>query len=108
MLEELIAMDVPGDAKQNKLSEMIESVSSEDSDQLVLVFTEYLATQDVLVEFLEKAYGEGCTAIIRGGMLMWEKKKSIAEFRDNPKVRFPSIHGSGRRRHQPPVRSRDD
>ncbi len=88
MLEELIAMDVPGDAKQNELSEVIESVSNEDSDQLVLVFTEYLATQDVLVEFLERAYGEGCTAIIRGGMSMWNKKKSIAEFRDNPKVRF--------------------
>ncbi len=90
MLEELLAMDVPGDAKQNELSEVIESVSSEDSDQPVLVFTEYLATQDVLVELLEKAYGEGedCTAIIRGGMSMWEKKKSIAEFRDSPKVRF--------------------
>ena len=88
MLEELLAMDVPGDAKQNELSEVVESVSSEDSDQPLLVFTEYLATQDFLVELLEKAYGEGCTAIIRGGMSMWEKKKSIAEFRDSPKVRF--------------------
>lgn len=88
MLEELLSMDVPGDAKQNELFEVIESVSIEDSDQPVLVFTEYLATQNFLVELLEKAYGEGCTAIIRGGMSMWEKKKSIAGFRDSPKVRF--------------------
>ena len=88
MLDKLLEMDVPGDAKQNELSKVIGSVSIEDSDQLVLVFTEYLATQDFLVELLEKAYGEGCTAIIRGGMSMWEKKKSIAEFRDSTKVRF--------------------
>ena len=88
MLEKLLAMDVPNDAKQGELFKVVESVSSEDSDQPALVFTEYLATQDFLVELLEKAYGEGCTAIIRGGMSMWEKKKSIVEFRDSPKVRF--------------------
>ena len=81
-------MDVPSDAKQDELFEVIESVSGEDADQLALVFTEYLATQDFLVELLEKEYGEGCTARIRGGMSMWEKKKSIAAFRDSPKVRF--------------------
>ena len=88
MLEKLLAMDVPCDAKQNELSKVIESVSSEDSNQPVLVFTEYLATQVFLVELLENAYGEGCTEIIRGGMTMWRKKKSIAAFRDDPKVRF--------------------
>ena len=88
MLENLLAIDVPSDAKQDELFEVIESVSGEDTDQPALVFTEYLATQDFLVELLEKAYGEGCTAIIRGGMSMWEKKKSIAAFRDSPKVRF--------------------
>ena len=88
MLEALLAIDVPNDAKQDELFKVVESVSKEDSDQPVLVFTEYLATQDFLVELLEKAYGEGCTAIIRGGMSMWDKKKSIAEFRDSPKVRF--------------------
>ena len=88
MLEKLLAMDVPSDAKQDELFEVIESVSGEDADQPALVFTEYLATQDFLVELLEKDYGEGCTAIIRGGMSMWEKKNSIAKFRDSPKVRF--------------------
>ena len=88
MLEELLAMDVPGDAKENEISEVIASVSSDDSGQLVLIFTEYLATQAFLVELFEKHYGEGCTTTIRGGMSMWDKKKSISEFRDSPKVRF--------------------
>ena len=88
MLENLLAIDVPGDAKQDELLGVIESVSGEDIDQPALVFTEYLATQDFIVELLEKAYGEGCTAMIRGGMSMGEKKKSIAEFRDSPTVRF--------------------
>ena len=88
MLDKLLAMEVPSDAKQDELAKVIESVSREAPDQPVLVFTEYLATQDFLVELLEQAYGEGCSAIIRGGMSMWEKKKSIAEFRDSPKVRF--------------------
>ena len=88
MLENLLTIDVPSDAKQNELFEVIKSVSSEEANQPVLVFTEYLATQDFLLELLEKAYGEGCTAKIRGGMSMWEKKKSIATFRDSPTVRF--------------------
>ncbi|MBU4272369.1 MAG: DEAD/DEAH box helicase family protein [Planctomycetes bacterium] len=88
MLEKLLAVNVPGDAKQSELSKVIESVSRDAPDQLVLIFTEYLATQDFLIELLEHAHGEGCTARIRGGMTMWEKKKSIAAFRDNPKVRF--------------------
>ena len=88
MLEELLAMDVPGDAKQNELRKVIESVSKDFPDQPVLIFTEYLETQDFLVELLERAYGEGCTARIRGGMSMWDKKKSIAAFRDSSKVRF--------------------
>ena len=88
MLENLLAIDVPSDAKQDELFEVIESVSGEDPDQPALIFTEYLATQDFLVELLEEAYGEGCTAIIRGGMSMWEKKKSIAAFRDSLEVRF--------------------
>ena len=88
MLEELIAMDVPSDAKQNELSAVVESVSSEYPDQPILIFTEYLATQDFLVELLQQAYEEGCTTIIRGGMSIQKKKESIAEFRDNPTVRF--------------------
>ena len=88
MLEELLSMDVPEDAKENELRQVIESVSTDTPDQPVLIFTEYLATQDFIVELLEKTCGEGCTRVIRGGMSISEKKRSISDFRDKPHVRF--------------------
>ena len=88
MLKKLLSLEVPGDAKQDELYKVIDSVSANSPDQQILIFTEYLATQDFLVELLEKAYGEGCAAVIRGGMSIREKKKSIVQFRDSPKVRF--------------------
>lgn len=88
MLKKLLAIEVPRDAKQGELSHIVESVSANDPDQPILIFTEYLATQDFLIELLEKDYGDGCTTRIRGGMSMWDKKKNIAKFRDNPKIRF--------------------
>ena len=88
MLEELLAMDVPEDAKETELRRVIDSVSTDTPDQPVLIFTEYLATQDFIVELLEETYGEGCTRVIRGGMSISEKKRSISDFRDKPHVRF--------------------
>ena len=88
MLYKLLKMNVPRDAKQGELYKVIESVSSEEPNQPILIFTEYLATQDFVTKLLQEYYGEGCTAIIRGGMSMREKKNSIAAFRDDPKVRF--------------------
>ena len=104
-------MDVPGDAKQNELyRRSVESVSSEDSpDQPLLVFTEYSGNSRLSRRTAwRRLMGRAAPRVIRGGMSMWEKKKSIAEFRDSPKVRFLDIHGSGRRRHQSPVRACDD
>ncbi len=88
MLENLLLMDVPEDAKKSELIKIIDSVSKDTPNQRVLIFTEYLATQDYLVKLLENVYGNGCTVIIRGGMSLWEKKQSMAAFRDNPLVRF--------------------
>ena len=88
MLKNLLAMQVPSDAKQGELFKVIESVSRDAPDQRVLIFTEYLATQNFLIGSLEKVYGEGCATFIRGGMTMWDKRRNIAKFRDSPKVRF--------------------
>ena len=88
MLERLINMEVPEDAKKAELIEVIDSVSQENPQQLILIFTEYINTQDFLVKILEERYGDNCTAIIRGGMSLWEKKQSMVSFRDNPSVRF--------------------
>ena len=63
-------------------------MSTDTPDQPVLIFTEYLATQDFIVGLLEETYGEGCTRVIRGGMSISEKKRSISDFRDKSHVRF--------------------
>ena len=88
MLRDLLSREVPEDGKQGELLRVIASVSKGNPRQRVLIFTEYLATQDYLVGLLEQTCGEGCAAIIRGGMTLWDKKRSIAAFRDSPKVRF--------------------
>ena len=88
MLEGLIRLKILEDAKQTELFAVIDSVSQDDPRQRVLIFTEYLGTQDFLVQLLEECHGKGCTAVIRGGMSLWEKKKSMEAFRDNVKVRF--------------------
>lgn len=88
MLQDLISMDVPEDAKQAEIFTVIDSVSRDDPRQRVLIFSEYLGTQDFLVKLLQERYGEGCTSIIRGGMTLWEKRKSMEAFRDNSRVRF--------------------
>ncbi|MDP8206171.1 MAG: DEAD/DEAH box helicase [Candidatus Electryonea clarkiae] len=88
MIKELLDMKVPEDAKQEELLEIIRSVSKDETNQRVLIFTEYLATQVFIIEMLEAEYGDGCTTIIKGGMSLWDKKKSMSEFRDNFRVRF--------------------
>jgi len=88
MIENLIGLYVPEDAKRAELFAVIDSVSRDDPRQRVLIFSEYLGTQEFLVELLEDRYGEGCTSIIRGGMTLWEKRKSMEAFRDNSRVRF--------------------
>lgn len=88
LLDALISLVVPEDAKKTELLQVIDSVSKDNPEQLVLIFTEYLATQDFLEGVLQERYGNGCVTHIRGGMTLWEKKKSMGAFRDNPNVRF--------------------
>ena len=88
MIENLIGLNVSEDAKQAEIFAVIDSVSRDDPRQRVLIFSEYLGTQEFLVELLEERYGQGCTSIIRGGMSLWDKRKSMEAFRDNSRVRF--------------------
>jgi len=87
MLEELINLDVPEDAKADELLRVIEAMSKDNPDQKVLIFTEYLETQAFIRELLERRYGQGCTVLIHGhGMTLQDKKRSQEAFRQ--RVRF--------------------
>jgi len=88
LIEHLLSMSVPEDAKTEELFKVIDSISRDNPHQRILIFTEYRESQNFVCQQLEKRYGEGCTTIIRGGMTLWEKKKSQESFRDNPEVRF--------------------
>ena len=87
LLDRLInhARAVPDDAKAEELLEIIESSNGEK----ILIFTEYIATQKYILKRLEAKFGRGTTAFIRGqDMDFYARKMNIAEFRDNPRVRF--------------------
>lgn len=87
MLEELIELDVTEDAKAGELLKVIDAVSRDDPDQKVLIFTEYIQTQEFIRELLERKYGARSTVLIRGqGMTLQDKKRSQEAFRQN--VRF--------------------
>ena len=84
MLEELIDLDVPEDAKADELLRVIDAVSKDNPEQKVLIFTEYLETQDSIRELLQERYGKGCTVLIRGqGMTLQDKKRSQEVFRQH-------------------------
>jgi len=87
LLDQLVnrARAVPDDVKAEELLEIIESANGEK----ILIFTEYIATQKYILNRLEAKFGLGTTAFIRGqDMDFYARKRNIAEFRDNPQVRF--------------------
>ncbi len=87
MLDDLIAelARLPRDSKVDRLLAEIRHL-----DQLagaegrepehILIFTEYRASQALVVEALEQEFGEGCCVIIRGGMRLNEKRNAQRQF----------------------------
>jgi superfamily II DNA or RNA helicase len=95
LLDNLIndARAVAHDAKAGELLKIIESAKGEK----ILIFTEYIATQEYILKRLEAKFGHGTTTYIRGqGMDFSARKMNIAVFRDNPQVRFLVSTEAGR------------
>jgi len=84
-LDALIEKEVPEDGKAIELLKVVGSLPSR---ELVLIFTEYRATQAFLLDLLQREYGKDCAAQINGDMNLYEKRRSQIRFRDDPKVRF--------------------
>jgi len=84
-LDELIKKEVPEDGKAIELLKVVDSLPSR---ELVLIFTEYRATQTFLCNLLRSRYGEDCVVQINGDMNLYEKRRSQLRFRDDPRVRF--------------------
>jgi hypothetical protein len=83
LLEQLA--QVPRDSKVNRL--IAEILRLDDlarqqrrAPEHILIFTEYRATQDLLVAALEEQFGKDCCTIIRGGMKLNEKRAAQRRF----------------------------
>ena len=85
LLTRLDAMDAP----DSKLTAFTERVQELPGEVKLLIFTEYRATQDVLVAQLRKTFGPGAVATIHGSMDMKERRKQVEAFNEHrPNPRF--------------------
>ena len=80
------------DVKVEKLVELIDSLRSEDSNQKIIVFTEFVEAVKYVKEHLEK-HGYSVTTL-DGSMSIDERNEAIREFRENADV-FISTDAGG-------------
>ena len=66
------------------LKEIVDPIVAD--DEKLLIFTEYRATQDYLVEHIKKRYARDVVAQINGGMNLDQKRQNIRDF--NADARF--------------------
>lgn len=88
MLRELVDFEVPREQKLEELRKLAQEISASDSAEKFLIFTEYRGTVAFLKSTLEDIYGEGCVAVIMGGMSADDRKDAIQRFRDARDCRF--------------------
>ncbi|MDD2284388.1 MAG: helicase-related protein [Paludibacter sp.] len=72
------------DVKVEKLIDIIDEIISEDHDQKIIIFTEFVATQQYLQKLL---VGKGYTVtILNGGMNINERNEALQEFRSETSI----------------------
>ena len=62
------------------LDQVIAPIVQTNSEERVLIFTEYRGTQDYIVEQLSRRYGAHHVDVINGGMTVEERRDAIAHF----------------------------
>ncbi len=72
------------DAKQEALLHLLEKIRRNDPEAKIILFTEFVATQDALREIAE--YNGISTALINGSMSLEERNLSLASFRTNKQM----------------------
>lgn len=80
------------DVKVEKLVELIDSLRSEDTDQKVIIFTEFVETVRYIKEYLEKQGYRVST--LNGSMSIDERNEAIREFKEDSDV-FISTDAGG-------------
>ena len=80
------------DVKVEKLVELIDSLRSEDTDQKIIIFTEFVETVRYIKEYLEKQGYRVST--LNGSMSLDERNEAIREFKEDSDV-FISTDAGG-------------
>lgn len=84
LLEELISesqLVLSDDQKLNVfMNEVIPKILGKNSNEKVLIFTEYRSTQDYLKKALNNKYGTNCSSLINGSMRHQDRRSAIQDF----------------------------
>lgn len=80
------------DVKVEKLQDTLDKIFYQDANQKVIIFTEFVATQQYLADLLRKQ-GHGVT-ILNGSMSMEERNAALKEFREETNI-FISTDAGG-------------
>ena len=85
MLDDLCSDAKVVKADDRKLAEFLASIVEpvHESGRKLLIFTEYRATQDYLVDALRQRYADSGVCQIHGGMDLGEKRRNIDSFNDS-------------------------
>jgi len=97
ILDSLIAaLDSISDSKVNALVRLIDKLLERNPNEKVLVFTQFLATQDLIVERLARHR----VVHFRGSMNRWEKDAAVARFRQDAQIMVSTEAGGEGRNFQ--------
>lgn len=65
------------------LEKLVPTVLEMNSEEKILIFTEYRSTQDYLCQALKRIYGDDSVELIHGSMAHAERRAAIANFEDD-------------------------
>ncbi len=80
---------LPGpDSKLHGFLEGLKKLAKEEPSVKILIFTEYRATQDVVVRAIEEEFGTSSVAMIHGSMKHDDRKRVVKDFNERESPRF--------------------
>ncbi len=90
-IEQLLDMEVKRDVKTVEIVKFIKSIVKNIPnvrERKIVIFTEYLTTQQHLIDVLEKEFGIGCTTKINGSLDVDQRRRNQHKFRDDNQIHF--------------------
>jgi hypothetical protein len=93
----ILELDRTHDTKAGFVVRLVRGILAQDPNEKVIIFTQFLATQDLLMELL----GSDFKAVqFRGSMSRWEKDNAVREFREGAQIMVSTEAGGEGRNFQ--------